>query len=285
MTTRSAQPDSDPGGQETVVATTGWDETITAWLGWLRAGGRPATTIYLRDYQIRRVALAFPGGPWVLSVDDLAGWLGSHDWAPETRRSYRAALRTFYGWGHVTGRMPVNPAGLLPTVRPPAGRPRPAPEVTYRTALVGATPREGLMLRLGANAGLRRGEICRVRGDDVEADLSGWSLRVVGKGGRVRLVPLLDDLAGELLTYSGWVFPGQVDGHLSPAYVGKLMSRLLGPGWTAHGLRHRFAARAYEPERDIRAVQELLGHASVVTTQRYTPVPAGALRAAVQAAA
>ena len=68
-------------------------------------------------------------------------------------------------------------------------------------------------------------------------------------------------------------------------YVGKLMSRALMAGWSAHSLRHRFAGLAYSVERDIRAVQELLGHASVRTTQIYTPVPSGALRTAVRGAA
>lgn len=268
------------------MTTQGWENEIAGWAGWMRAAGRPPSTINLRAYHVRRVGEAHPGrSPWELTVDDLAAWLGSHDWSPETRRSYRASLRTFFGWGHVTGRVAGNPAALLPTVGLPAGKPRPAPDVVYRQALLAAAPRERLMLRLGANVGLRRGEICRVRGDDVELEPAGWSLRVVGKGGRVRIVPLLDDIAAELQAHSGWVFPGNDGGHLSAAYVGKRMSRLLGPGWTAHTLRHLFAAKAYAHERDIRACQELLGHASVVTTQRYTPVPAGALRAAVQAAA
>ncbi|WP_022899139.1 tyrosine-type recombinase/integrase, partial [Humibacter albus] len=80
------------------------------------------------------------------------------------------------------------------------------------------------------------------------------------------------------------LFPGRVDGHLSAAYVSKLISRALPEGVTAHPLRHRFASRAYAAERDIRAVQELLGHASVATTQIYTAVPDAALRRAALAA-
>ena len=51
------------------------------------------------------------------------------------------------------------------------------------------------------------------------------------------------------------------------AYLGKLVSEALGPGYTAHMLRHRFASLAYAVERDLRAVQELLGHAKIETTQ------------------
>jgi site-specific recombinase XerD len=67
--------------------------------------------------------------------------------------------------------------------------------------------------------------------------------------------------------------------------VSKLLSRALGAGWTAHQLRHRFASTAYAAERDLRAVQELLGHSKPETTARYTAIPEGAKRAAVLAAA
>lgn len=141
------------------------------------------------------------------------------------------------------------------------------------------------MLQLAASAGLRCREIALVHSDDLVRDLAGWSLIVHGKGDRTRHVPLTEDLALELRTYEGWVFPGQIDGHLSAAYVSKLLSRVL-PGATAHQLRHRFATRAYQlGGRDIRAVQELLGHASVATTQIYTGVDQDSLRRAALAAA
>ena len=270
-----------------VLASTDWASEIAAWVLFLVAAGKPETTRYLRTYQVRRLARGFVGrSPWSLSLDDLAGWLGGHDWAPETRRSYRASLRTFYGWGHITGRIGENPAAQLPAVTPPIGKPRPMPEELFREAMRAADERVRLMLALAGTEGLRRGEVARVHTDDVEPDLIGWTLRVHGKGRRQRRVPLHDELARELRRRpAGFVFPGQVDGHLSPAYVGKLISRALPDGWTAHPLRHRFAARFYEAERDIRAVQEALGHASVRTTQIYTPVTAGALRAGVLAAA
>lgn len=81
----------------------------------------------------------------------------------------------------------------------------------------------------------------------------------------------------------GFVFPSvrTPSGHLSPDALGDLVSDLLGPGWSGHTLRHRAAADWYAVDRDLRAVQELLGHADIRTTQRYTPVPAGAMTRAV----
>lgn len=266
----------------------GWQECIEPWAAWLRSAGKPETTLYLRLYHLRRFAVAHDHiEPLAITLDDLTGWLGGHrGWSAETRRSYRASLRQFYGWAHVTGRSDVDPSRLLPAITPPRGRPRPTPESVYRLAVRRADDRVELMVLLASQAGLRRGEIARAHTGDLVDDAHGYSLRVTGKGGTVRLVPLLDELAERLLKApAGHLFPGQIDGHLSPSYVGKLVSRILGPGWTAHTLRHRFASRAYAAERDLRAVQELLGHAKPETTARYTAIPDGALRAAVRAAA
>lgn len=265
-----------------------WSQVIGEWERWMRAAHRPDTTIKLRTYHLRRLASAYPDqGPWSLTLTDLADWLGSHDhWAAETMRSYRASLRSFYDWGVRAGRIDLSPAALLPGVRPPRSLPRPTPEALLRTALAAARERERLMVMLAAHEGLRRGEVARVHTRDVEPDLDGWTLRVTGKGGHVRRVPLTPALALALRSLPpGYVFPGQIDGHLSAAYVGKLISRLLPDGWAAHTLRHRFATRLRANGVQLDEIQDLLGHASINTTRIYTEIPVGALRAAVMAAA
>jgi integrase len=254
---------------------------LKAWSLWMRASGKPESTIYLRCYHLRRFAKAHPD-PFVLEVGDLATWLGGHGWGNETLRSYRASLRAFYSWAIAAGLCTTSPAALLPAVPAKIGKPRPAPEDVLADAVRAADGRVRLMLRLGAHAGLRRAEIAAVHTRDVFEDLDGWSLRVKGKGRRVRLVPLTRWLALEVRSRPvGWVFPSPAGGHLTPAHVGKLMSQALGPGWTAHTLRHRFATRAYAVERDLRAVQELLGHSKPETTSIYTQVPEGAKRRAI----
>ncbi|WP_157001415.1 tyrosine-type recombinase/integrase [Agromyces laixinhei] len=263
-----------------------WHEPLTDYLAWLRAAGRPRSTIYQRSYQLRRFAHETRVEPFEATLDLLVAYLGSHGWANATQHAARSTLRGFYDWAHVTGRSESNPAARLPKIRQPAGKPRPASDDALAAGLVEADERVKLMLRLAAGAGLRASEVARVHTRDVEPDLDGYSLRVLGKGGRVRVVPLTRALALALRSLpGGFVFPGQDAGHLSGAYVSKLMSRALPDGVTAHMLRHRFASRAYVGSgRDIRAVQELLGHSSVATTQVYTAVPRGALRAGVEAA-
>lgn len=259
------------------------------WRGWLVARGQPASTIKLRTWQLRRFLELVPA--WqVADVDQLVAYLGGQGWSRETMRSHRAALRGFYGWARVTGRVQESPAELLPPIAPVAGVPRPAPDAVVRVSLDHPDQRTRLMMHLGARAGLRRGEIARVHESDLVEDLVGWSLVVRGKGGRERVVPIPDDVAFLLRRRAddlggGWVFPGQDAGHLSPARVGELVSDALPRPWTSHSLRHYFATRSWQHTRDLLVVQRLLGHAKPETTQRYISLGADVLRAGVAWAA
>lgn len=263
------------------------EREIVAWGNWMRAAGRPETTIGLRTYHVRRVMATVGTSPWELTAEELVDFLASMGWAPETRRSYRASLRAFYAWAQATGRRADSPANLIPPIRLPRAVPRPAPEDAFESALRQADERGWLMLQLAGVCGLRRGEIARLRREDIEEDLSGKSLRVRGKGAHVRMVPMPDWLAARVLACPpGWLFPSPTrPGPLTPAHVGVLVSRLLPDGWTCHTLRHRCATRAYAATRDLRAVQDLLGHAKPETTARYTLVPVESVRAAMMAAA
>ncbi len=260
----------------------GWPAAVEAYVTFLRSGGVSPGTVRLRRHYLGLFARRVGAGPWQVGPDELAGFLAEPGWAPETRKSARSTLRGFYAWAEDTGRVDRDPARRLPAVRVPAGLPRPAPEQVVIATVTLADPRTALMVRLGALAGLRCGEIARVHTRDVTVE----GLRVTGKGGRTRVVPLADALRRELLDRpAGWVFPGLIDGHLSPGHVSKLLERALPDGWTAHTLRHRFASRAYAGTRDLRAVQTLLGHSKPETTARYTLVPEDSLSAAVAAAA
>lgn len=279
---------------------TTWHTAIYAWADYLRAAGRPATTVGQRIYHLTRLADDVGGLPSTLLFEQLAEWMATRGWKPNTLRSYRGSFRAFYSFALAVGIVTRSPAHLLPPVNVPRGAPRPTPETIYRQALLDADERSALMVQLAAHCGLRRAEIAGLRRADVVQDLDGgWSVRVRGKGGHVRLVPLPGDLPRALVEWgtpdersTGWVFPGRCGGHgpvsgkpLTPAHVGKLVSGLLPEGWTCHTLRHRCATVAYASTRDLRAVQELLGHAKPETTALYTRVPFNTVRAAVAAAA
>ena len=224
-----------------------------------------------------------------MTADRLIAWLGAQDWATETRRSYRGALRGFLRWAYRTKRIPNHLADELPAVREHRGAPRPTPDSVWREALMAAEPRVRLMLRLAAEAGLRRGEVSRVHTRDLIEGIDGPQLLVHGKGGKQRIVPISDSLADAIRAQApagGWLFPNDDNSsHVSAPWIGTLVSAVLPPDWTMHTLRHRFASRAYRGTRNLRAVQMLLGHESINTTQRYTAVDDGELRAAAMAAA
>jgi integrase/recombinase XerC len=251
-----------------------WTSEIDAWALALRAAGYPATTVYLRAYHLRRLAgWAGVRDPWDLTLDDLLTWTGGHDWARETRRSCRSSLRGFWGWGVLTERTGVNVALGLPVIAPAQPKPRPAPPAAVEVALQDAPRRVWLMLRLANELGMRRGEVARVHSDDVTRDLLGWSLHVHGKGSRDRLVALPDTLARAIAEEpAGYLFPGQDHGHLSARWVGTLVSRTLPVGVSMHALRHLCATELHDATHDLRAIQQLLGHASVATTERYIAV-------------
>lgn len=263
-----------------------WDRLLTAWQCYMRASGSPATTTALRAYHLSRLARSFPAGPQSVTFPALVDWLASHDWKPNTRRAYRASLRSFWSWLMATGWATDSPAHLLPPVRVPRARPRPAPESAFRFALSIADRRTRLAIMLAGMCGLRRGEIARARREDMVEDLLGWSLRVTGKGGHVREVPLPDAVVEEIERVDeGWLFPSTHGGHLTPHHLGKIVSRHLPGDLTTHTLRHRCATVAYAGSRDLRAVQELLGHAKPETTAIYTAVPNDAVRLAMLHAA
>ena len=257
----------------------GWRDDISGFLGSLKAGARSKGTIATRRCQLTALSLALGGSPRDVEGDDLVDWFASHEWKPETRKGARNAVVGFYRWMKLTGRMDDDPSLELPGVKRPQAHPRPCPDVVILKALARATDGERIMLRLGAECGLRRFEIAKVSSRDVMRDLIGWSLVVVGKGDVQRLVPLEDDLAAEIMAYGGWVFPGRWGGHVEASYVGKHLSALLGEGWTAHSLRHRYATVTYEATHDLLLVSKLLGHASLETTQRYVAMPDDRLRA------
>lgn len=274
-------------GMNTLIPMGDWQRALPLYMIWLAAAQTPLTTQKLRSYHLRRFAAVTKLEPFTVTLDDLLAWLDNPGWSKATARSYRTTFRSFYGWARKHGHARRNPAKHLPPIRVANGVPRPATETAVQYGIEHACPRVELMVRLGAEAGLRCREIALVRVDDVHRSADGYYLRVHGKGDKDRNVPITNALARRILDAGeGWVFPGQIDGHLSAAYVSKLVSRALPTGVSAHPLRHRFASVAYiGADRDIRAVQELLGHASVATTQIYTKVPDGAKRRGVLAAA
>lgn len=269
-----------------------WSTWIDPYLTALRAAGRARSTIASRRQVLAQLSRETAAAPGDLSTEDLLTWMGLEvwdedlgrlrpRWSTERRRAVRSTLAGFYRWAHGSGRTDVDPALGLPLVRPADGLPRPAALEAYLGALDQADEQERLMLTLACELGMRRAEVAQVHARDVEDAMVRPSLIVHGKGGRQRRVPIDPYLAMQLRAAAGYVFPGRIDGHLSPRWVGRRVSLLLGGTTTMHQLRHLFATTLVRRGRRIEVVQQLLGHRSLATTQRYLYVDDDDLRDAV----
>ena len=261
-----------------------WATEIESWRIAMKAMRLSNQTIELREYHLRRLARArLSDSPWGVSRSDLLEWTGRHEWKRETARAVRSSFRRFWAWGVSTNRTSENVADVLPMIRPEQPQPRPAEPAIVVAAMRGADARVCLMLRLANELGMRRGEVAQVNPErDLVQDLVGWALVVHGKGSRKRVLPLPDDLAALLRSApTGYLFPSPAGGHLSPHWVGTLVSRALADGTTMHQLRHLCATEVHEQTRDLRLVQTMLGHASLATTQRYVAVDDNKVREAI----
>jgi len=200
-----------------------------------------------------------------------------------------SALRTFFGHLDRSGRIEANPAADLKTPRARRKLPRTLdPDAVARLLDIrGRRPidlRDRAMLELCYSSGLRVSELADTRWDRL--DTREGLLRVIGKGDRERVVPVgrhalaaLADWRAASAAYAGhdsaWVF---ITSRGRPMGVRAIQKRIayrarsqgLGQHVHPHQLRHSFASHILESSGDLRAVQELLGHAHLATTQVYT---------------
>lgn len=150
--------------------------------------------------------------------------------------------------------------------------------------------RNAAVLRLLYGAGLRISEALALTGDDI--DHGETVLRITGKGSKTRIAPLLPAIRQAVDAYrrlcpyelagDGPLFRGARGGALQPAIIQREMKKLraalnLPDSATPHALRHSFATHLLARGGDLRSIQELLGHASLSTTQTYTAVDASRL--------
>jgi integrase/recombinase XerC len=246
-----------------------------------------------------------------LTAAELRAWLAQCDAAgdlPQTRARKLAAVRTYLRWLARAKGVRVAAGKAVRTPKTPRLLPRPLSAANAAEALdsvgdIASAPWIGLrdeaVLALAWGAGLRISEILGINRGDAPLPGADTPLRVVGKGNKPRAVPVLPAVRERVAAYldacplplaaAGPLFVGARGGRLNPAIVQKAMRawRLamgLPDNATPHALRHSFATHLLAGGADLRAVQDLLGHASLSTTQRYTAVDEAALLRVHQAA-
>ena len=216
-----------------------------------------------------------------------------------------SALRRYFGWLARTGRMPADPSATLSV---PLGESR-LPRVLHQDELnvllddpgarVEADPpavraRDDAVLEVLYGSGLRVGELCGL--DQSDLDLERGRATVWGKGSKQRVVPLSEPSVEAL---RGWLherpclassssppdalFLNRTGKRLTPRDVRRILDRRAQAPTHPHALRHSFATHLLDGGADLRAVQELLGHEDLSTTQRYTHVSRERLRSVYDA--
>ncbi len=226
-----------------------------------------------------------------------AAVLGENGSAKSTVGRKLAAIRTFYRHLVERGELDGNPAELVSSPKKDAYLPQvlKAEEVAELLDRIPAETaldlRDRAMFELAYAAGLRAEELTLL--DTSSADADGEQVRVDGKGGRTRYVPVGEHAWRALDRYlsrgrsaldagdSEALFLSKSGRRLSTSDVRrrlKLQARRA--GISPHTLRHSFATHLLEGGADLRTIQELLGHASISTTQTYTRVESRRLRMA-----
>lgn len=253
---------------------------LAAFADYQRSGNRAARTIRTRESILRGLACRQDTSLLEATVFHLRRDVGRADLAPSSRATTRAAFLAFYGFLADEGIRADNPALRLPVVKVPKHRPRPyTQEQIDRLLASGAYRRTRAMILLGAYQGLRASEIAAVHADDI--DLAAGTLKVLGKGGRIDYLPLHDTIRELAPTMgTGWWFParGGRTGHVKGQSVSDLLhdarerAGIVDHRLTGHSLRHSFGTELVRRGANVRAVQELMRHSSLSTTQRYTQV-------------
>ncbi len=239
-----------------------------------------------------------------VTAGELRAWLahlrsGDRPLSPRSLSQALSAIRTFHRF--LDRRLDAPNANIAlvrgPRVKPGAPRPVTEDQAAGMIAEPGLDPdredweaaRDAAVLTLLYGCGLRISEGLSLKRSDAPL---GDLLRITGKGSKTRMVPVLPAVREAVDAYlaevpfvldaDGALFRAKRGGPLSPRHVQAMVQLLRGrlglpASATPHALRHSFATHLLGAGADLRSIQELLGHASLSTTQRYTEVDAAAL--------
>ena len=271
---------------------------LGTYMKWLGSRGRRPNTIYNRGKMIGRLAGALDVPVMEATAADLTAWREGLTVSHASVIAYAQHLAAVYKWLVTEGFRPDNPMLRVPLPPPVRYQPRPIAERDLMRALELAPARVRPWLVLGAWTGLRACEVAGLLRSSVhDRDPAPYLhvTRQATKGSRTeRTIPLTEFVIGELAPWledvppGDYVFP-RMDGTAGPNrawIVSKLCNEVLraaGIDAKYHACRHRFATEAWKASGDLLAVQNLLGHQNVGTTQRYVLFDSAAARRAVNA--
>jgi integrase/recombinase XerC len=251
-----------------------------------------------------RLGTSSPGEVQRTTVRRYLAYLATRGFARRTIARRASALRRYFGWARRVGAVTNDPTAGLSAPRGEARLPRVLHPDELRSLLdepASAGPdgardlRDTALLELLYGSGLRVAEASALDVDDLE--LTQGRVRVWGKGGKQRVVPLSEPAADALRR---WLADGRRElateaspgaalflnlrgRRMTPRDARRVLDRRAVAPTHPHALRHTFATHLLDGGADLRVVQELLGHADLATTQRYTHVSKERLRSVFDA--
>lgn len=268
-----------------------------------------ATTVdaYRRDLDAfvtwaERLGLDGPGRVERTTLRRYLAYLTTRGYARRSVARRAAALRRYFSWARRRGLVALDPAAGLSAPQGEARLPRVLRPDELRDLLHDELPsdepvrrRDDAVVELLYGSGLRVAELCGLDVDEV--DLDRGRVVVHGKGGKSRTVPLSEPAVEALrdwlavgrshlvteLSPAGAVFLNRRGKRLTPRDARRILDRRATAPTHPHALRHTFATHLLDGGADLRVVQELLGHADLATTQRYTHVSKERLRSVFDA--
>ncbi|GIE35872.1 hypothetical protein Ait01nite_089170 [Actinoplanes italicus] len=251
-------------------------------------GIRPLGDNSLGHYEaiLRRMDIELDGGILGSSTDSIRAWICRPGRSAATRSNYIAIVRGYVRWAVANRWVDYDVTVWLPNVPTPPARPKPWPEDALADIRARAAMPWALAIDLSSYGGLRCIEISRLDREHVTERVT----RLWGKGNKYRDVPTHPNIwervqhmpAGPLMV--GARTKKRMTPNSISVGVRQHLKALGYAGFHNHMGRHRFGTRTYQTSgHDIRAVQELLGHSSIATSQRYVDVAEGALASAVAA--
>jgi len=254
------------------------DDLIDMFGIYQREIGRTARTIQTYRDALSACDRALPYGIDSTTTTELRQWLGRPEICNSTRKTYRAALRAFNAWALGEGHIDYDPAADLPRYRVEPGLPRVATDEQVRQVLTRADQPYRLWAVLACYAGLRCIEVHRLHREHITEQ----NIHVHrGKGDKARIIPTHPVIWAAIRDLpAGRIVDTEHEHQISLRFL--MHCQALGlAGVSMHRLRGWMATTSYQATKDARALQSLLGHASLGTTQVYVGVGEEARRALI----
>ncbi|RKQ83556.1 integrase/recombinase XerD [Mycolicibacterium mucogenicum 261Sha1.1M5] len=275
-----------------------WQRVLDRFDNYQRAAGLSKRTVSERRMTLERFAQFVQLPPTLVDLEHCIDYLNrphartGGDLSLGTKQVERSYLQVWGDWMVLDGQLAINPAARLPKVRVPRRQARPVHLAHIERLLAEPLWQQTLdLIVILATTGLRVGEAVQIRGEDYDP-ITGF-LGATRKGGLRHDIPLNESAreVAERMPSAGWWFPSPCKNSKFPNGGGHILMKsastkitaalrrigVTDPTITGHSIRHFFASHLISKGVRVQVVQQLLGHASLATTQMYIEVQQQAL--------